>query len=260
MVGRVTRHFLALIGVGLVGGFLSGLFGIGGGILMVPLLLLFLRIDQRHASALSLAGVLPAAIVGSITYASQGTVDVLAAVFIAVGGIGGALIGTRLLPIVPLGVLRWLFIGLLLLTALRMFLDLPVGHYAGMNPGIAVALVALGLVVGTAAGLLGVGGGVLFVPALVSIFGFDPVVAKGISLLAMIPTSITGTISNVRARLVRPVDGLVLGMAAAVASFPGSLLAHTLSARVSNVLFAILVLVIAVQLIVRAWRLRARPA
>lgn len=256
----MTRHFLALVGVGLVGGFLSGLFGIGGGILMVPLLVLLLRIDQRHASALSLAGVLPAAVVGSVTYAVQGSVDVLVSALIAAGGVVGALIGTRLLRSLPLGALRWMFVALLLLVAVRMFIDLPAGDRVELTPWSALALVLLGLVVGIASGLFGIGGGVLIVPALVGLFGFDPVAAKGASLLAMIPTSITGTIANTRAHLVRPLDGLVLGGAAAAASFPGALLAHQIPARLANILFAILVLAAAVQLGVRAWRMRARPA
>jgi uncharacterized membrane protein YfcA len=90
----------------------------------------------------------------------------------------------------------------------------------------------------------------------VSLFGFDPIVAKGTSLLVMIPTSISGTIANWRAKLVRPIDGLVLGGAAALASFPGALIAHVLPTRLSNILFAILVLIAAVQLAIRAWRLR----
>lgn len=252
----MTRRILALIAIGIVGGFLSGLFGIGGGILMVPLLVLLLKVDQRHASALSLAGVLPAAIVGSITYATIGSIDLLAAGFVAVGGVVGALIGTRLLRAIPLGWLRWLFVVLLLLVAVRMFIDLPIGEHVPLTPWSAIGLVALGLAVGIASGLFGIGGGVLIVPALVSLFGFDPIVAKGTSLLAMIPTSISGTIANWRAKLVRPVDGLVLGSAAALASFPGSLIAHVLSARLSNVLFAILVLIAAVQLGIRAWRMR----
>ncbi|MGX5681714.1 sulfite exporter TauE/SafE family protein [Schumannella luteola] len=254
----MTRRILALIGIGLIGGFLSGLFGIGGGILMVPLLILILKVDQRHASALSLAGVLPAAIVGSITYAASGTVDYLAGAFIAVGGIVGALIGTRLLRTVPLGWLRWMFVVLLLLVAVRMFIELPAATHQGVTVVSALLLVALGLVVGVASGLFGIGGGVLIVPALVSLFGFDPVIAKGTSLLSMIPTSISGTINNWRGKLVKPIDGLVMGSAAALASFPGALLAHVIPARLSNVLFAILVVAAALQLAWRAWKLRAK--
>lgn len=254
----MTRRILALIAIGLVGGFLSGLFGIGGGILMVPLIIFFLKFDQRHASALSLTAVLPAAIVGSITYGVSGHVDILAAAFIAVGGIVGALIGTRLLRVLPLGWLRWMFVVLLLLVAVRMFIELPPGAHVELTPWIAVALVGLGLVVGIASGLFGIGGGVLIVPALISLFGIDPVLAKGTSLLAMIPTSITGTISNTRAKLVKPLDGLIAGSAAALASFPGALLAQYLPAHLSNILFAVLVLFAASQLALRAWRLRKK--
>ena len=157
---RVTRRVLSLIGIGLLGGFLSGTFGIGGGILMVPLFVLILGIDQRHASALSLTAVLPAAIVGSITYGVQGDVDVIAAALIAIGGIGGALIGTRLLRTVPLGWLRWGFVVLLLLVAVRMVIEVPEGteHIEFGAPSI-LGLIALGLIVGIASGLFGIGGG-----------------------------------------------------------------------------------------------------
>ena len=253
----MTRRVFALIGIGLLGGFLSGVFGIGGGILMVPLLVLLLKVDQRHASALSLAAVLPAAIVGSITYGVQGHVDILAAAIIAVGGIAGALIGTRLLRTLPLGWLRWGFVVLLVLVAIRMFIDVPEGteHFEFTVLSV-IGLVALGLVVGIASGLFGIGGGVIIVPSLIGLFGIGELIAKGTSLLAMVPTSITGTISNWRSKLVKPLEGLIMGAAAAAASFPGVLVAHQLPARVSNVLFAILVLIAAVQLAIKAWRAR----
>ncbi len=253
----MTRRVLALIGIGLLGGFLSGLFGIGGGILMVPLLVLLLHLDQRRASALSLAGVLPAAIVGSISYGVAGHLDLLAAVFIAIGGIVGALVGTRLLRSMPLGWLRWGFVALLVAVAVKMLIDVPESHTTiEFTPWAVAGLIGLGLVVGVASGLFGIGGGVIIVPGLVGIFGVSELVAKGTSLLAMVPTSITGTVANTRARLVKPLDGLLLGAAAAAASFPGALLAHHLPTRISNLLFAALVLFAAVQLAIRAWRLR----
>jgi uncharacterized membrane protein YfcA len=254
----MTRRILALLAIGLVGGFFSGLFGIGGGILMVPLFVFLLKLDQRHASALSLIAVLPAAIVGSITYGFAGHIDVLAAACMGLGGVAGSIVGTRLLRTLPLGWLRWMFVVLLVLVAIRMFIALPAGEPLVFSPWIAVALVGIGIVVGVASGLLGIGGGVLIVPALVSIFGFDSVIAKGTSLLAMIPMSITGTINNTRAKLVKPVDGLIAGSAAALASFPGALLAHQIPSHLSNILFAILVLFAASQLGWRAWKLRKK--
>lgn len=194
---------------------------------------------------------------GSVTYGIEGHVDILAAALVAVGGIAGALIGTRLLRTLPLGWLRWGFVALLLVVAVRMFIDVPESA-AHIEFGVwsVVGLIGLGLVVGVASGLFGIGGGVIIVPALIGLFGVSELVAKGTSLLAMVPTSITGTISNTRARLVKPVEGLVMGVAAAVASFPGALVAHQLPTRLSNVLFALLVLFAAVQLAIRAWRAR----
>ena len=125
-----------------------------------------------------------------------------------------------------------------------------------VTPLVAVALVAIGVVVGVASGLFGIGGGVIIVPSLVGFFGVSELIAKGTSLLAMIPTSITGTIANTRARLVKPMDGLILGAAAALASYPGVVVAHLLPTLVSHILFAALVLFAATQLAIKAWRAR----
>ena len=161
----MTRRILALIAIGLVGGFLSGLFGIGGGVLMVPLLILVLKVDQRHASAMSLLAVLPAAIVGAITYGFEGHVDLIAAALIAAGGIVGALIGTRLLRKLSLAWLRWLFIAFLLLMAIRMLIEMPEGTTRfEFTPIVVAGLLGLGVIVGIASGLFGIGGGVIFVP------------------------------------------------------------------------------------------------
>ncbi|MCC6269780.1 MAG: sulfite exporter TauE/SafE family protein, partial [Microbacteriaceae bacterium] len=69
--GRIIR--LALIG--LIVGFFSGLFGVGGGIVLVPLLIVVVGYGQRRASGTSLAAVLPTAISGTVSYASHGSVD-----------------------------------------------------------------------------------------------------------------------------------------------------------------------------------------
>ncbi|MEP6842563.1 MAG: sulfite exporter TauE/SafE family protein [Pseudolysinimonas sp.] len=251
-----TRRVLALILVGVIGGLLSGAFGVGGGVVMVPLLLWLTEMDQRHAAATSLVAIVPAAIVGSITYGAGGHVDVVAAILIAVGGVGGSLIGTRLLRTLPLGWLRWLFIALLLVVAVRLFIETP-SRGAGFEwtPVTIVGLVVLGLVMGIASGLFGIGGGVLVVPVLVALFGVSDLLAKGVSLLAIIPTATTGTVANARAGLVRVSDGVIVGVAAVLASFGGVAIALLLTPRLSSVLFAILILATVAQLIVRAIRL-----
>ncbi len=107
---------------------------------------------------------------------------------------------------------------------------------------------------GIAAGMFGVGGGVIAVPVLVAFFGVSDLVAKGTSLIAMIPTATTGTIANTRAGLVRLGDALIVGAAAVVASFGGVALAFLLPPRVSAVLFGILMIVVAIELSLRTIR------
>ena len=84
-----------LIAIGLAAGLLSGLFGIGGGTIIVPALALWLGMPQRLAAGTSVAAILPAAAVGAISYAVQGNVDWTAALCLAVGIVAGAQLGTR---------------------------------------------------------------------------------------------------------------------------------------------------------------------
>lgn len=256
-----ARHILLLILVGAIGGTFSGALGVGGGVIMVPLLLTLLDFDQRRAAATSLAAIIPSSIAGSITYTVAGHTDLVAAVLIAVGGIAGTLVGTRLLRTLPLGWLRWGFIALLLLIAARMFFIVPQrGEQIDLSPLSIAGLLVLGVVIGIASGLFGIGGGVLIVPLLVALFGASDLVAKGTSLLAVVPISIVGSIANLRSRLMRPLDGLVIGLAAVAASFGGAAIAFALPPTVSSIVFAVFVTVVAIQLIVRTIRQRRAGA
>lgn len=251
---------LVLLAIGLIGGLLSGAFGVGGGIILVPLLVTFAGLDQRRASAASLLAILPTSIAGSITYIANGEIDFVAAAFIAVGAIGGAVIGANLLKRIPIVWLRWSFIALLLIVAVRLlFVEPERGEPLALTPWLAVAYLALGLVMGIASGLLGVGGGIIAVPALVGIFGVSDLIAKGTSLLVMIPTTITGTVTNYRNGLVNLRTGLIVGAAAAVASVGGAYIALALPSRLAAILFSILLVGIAIQLTVRAIRAQRKP-
>jgi uncharacterized membrane protein YfcA len=238
--------------IGAVGGLLSGAFGVGGGILMVPLLITFAAMDQRRASATSLAAIVPTAVVGSITYLANGEVDLLAALFVAAGGILGSWLGATLLKRLPLGWLRWMFIALLVAVAIRMLFVVPVRGTGNveLDTGTIIALVALGLVIGIASGLFGIGGGLVMVPAFIALLGMSDLVAKGTSLAVMIPTAVSRVV-DLRA-------AAIAGVAAMIASFGGVWIAHLLSPELSTWLFAALVVVAAVQLSVRALRSRQK--
>jgi uncharacterized protein len=91
-------HLVLLAGIGLAAGVLSGLFGVGGGIIMVPAMVLLARMAQQRASATSLAAIVPIAAVGAVIFGSGNSVDLLAAVVLVIGSLTGVQLGTRLMP------------------------------------------------------------------------------------------------------------------------------------------------------------------
>ena len=118
--------------------------------------------------------------------------------WLAVGGVAGAVVGTQLLHVLPQRTLGLLFAAVLIVSAVRLFVDVDADGRAALSTGSAVALVAVGLATGILAGLLGVGGGIVMVPAMIILFGIPPVVAKGTSAAVIVPTAVMGTWRNRR--------------------------------------------------------------
>lgn len=244
---------LALLGA--LTGLLSGLFGVGGGILLVPLLVGMLGFEQRLAAGTSIAAILPAATIGAISYGIQGNVDWLAAAALAIGMVLGAQVGSYLLARAPIVFLRWLFMVFLLGVVISLWFVVPQrGDSIEMTVLLFIVLVATGLATGIASGLLGVGGGVIIVPVLMFFFGASDLVAKGTSLVMLVPGSVSGTLANSRRRNVDMRSAVVLGIAASVLAPVGSLVAANITPFVSNALFSILLGLILIQMLVRTVR------
>jgi uncharacterized membrane protein YfcA len=109
--------------IGLVGGVLSGLFGIGGGLVIVPALILLAGMTAKQAAGTSLAALLlPVGILGAMEYWRAGHVNVQMALLVAVGLLVGAFIGARLAVGLPNELLQRAFGVLLLLVGLRLAL------------------------------------------------------------------------------------------------------------------------------------------
>jgi uncharacterized protein len=243
-------RFALTVAVGLAAGFLSGLFGIGGGILVVPGLVLVLKLSQRLAHGTSLGAIVPISVAGLIGYAVDHNVDWAAGGLIIVGAVVGAAIGARLLGRLPERTLRYAFALFLIATAIRLFINSssPPGR-GPIDVWLGLALVGLGLASGILAGLLGVGGGIIIVPVLVVAFGVPSVIAKGTSLLVIIPTAISGTFVNRRRRNVDLVVAAIVGLSGAAAAYGGAKLSANISAELSSILFGALLMVVAVRLL-----------
>ena len=115
-----------------------------------------------------------------------------------------------------------------------------------------LAVLAIGFVAGMAAGLLGIGGGALFVPALVLFLGLSQLEAQATSLLAIVPVALVGAARQHRYGNLRVRDGLVMGVLATAGAAGGVALANALPERALEISFAMLHFVVAAQLARRA--------
>lgn len=250
-------YWLGLIVIGLAAGLLSGMFGVGGGTVIVPLLVLLLHFDQRRAAGTSLAAIVLLASVGVIAYGASGSVAWIPALILAAGAIVGAQLGTWLLPRISQNALRWGFVVFLAVVIVSLFLVIPSrGAQLELTWYAILGLAGLGLFTGVLAGLIGVGGGVVVVPVLMLVFGTSDLEAKGTSLLMMIPTAISGTIGNLRRHNVDLPAAGVVGLAGCATTALGAWLATLSDPFLANVLFAAFLAIIAVQLAIKSLRSR----
>jgi uncharacterized protein len=127
------------------------------------------------------------------------------------------------------------------------------GLVLGISAGHVAIAIAVGLAAGVLAGLFGVGGGILFVPALTIVLGLEQHEAQATSLLAIIPTVAVGTWRQQRYGNVRWRSAVALGLAGIAGVVAGGFLAESLSGGVLRRLFGALLLLTAAQLAWRAW-------
>ena len=117
---------ISLIIIGFFSGMLSGLLGVGGGIIIVPCLVFFLAFNQKMAQGTSLALLtIPVVILGMLQYYKEGYVDFRVVVFLAIGFIVGAFFGGKIAISISEELLRKIFSVVLLIVALKLFFSKP---------------------------------------------------------------------------------------------------------------------------------------
>lgn len=232
--------------VGLLAGILAGMFGVGGGFLMVPLYVLWMGLDQRRSHATSLAAVLPIAVAGAIGYSTSGHVDWHAVAALLVGSVFGALYGVKLLGQVSLKFLQLGFAGLLYLSAMRLIWSSS-PHQLLEGPAAMIFLVMVGFFAGVMSGLFGVGGGIVMVPALIIASGMDSLTARGTSLAVIVGSAISGTFANYRKGNIDVPFALLTGLAGVPATFVGVFLSQQVPQRLALILFSFILIAIATQ-------------
>jgi hypothetical protein len=123
-----------------------------------------------------------------------------------------------------------------------------------------ILAIVMGAAAGVVSGMLGVGGGILFVPALTLVLSLSQVKAEATSLLAIIPVALVGAARQYSYGNVRVRDGAVIGALSAVGVLGGVALANVLPQRALKIGFAVLLVLVAAQILRRYWRARRAPA
>ena len=228
----MKRDLLIGVAAGACAGVLAGFFGVGGGVVMIPLMVAFLGATQHKAHGTSLAIMVFIALFGAAQYVLNGYIEWKLVAGLAVGSVAGAVIGARLMMKVPAYLLRRVFGFIMIAAALKMLLWTSQG--TGVAPGNPVTIVALVIVIGLSsgvlAGMLGVGGGIFLVPGMVLFLGQSQHVAQGVSMATIVATATAGAIvhrrqGNVDMRLV-----LLITPSAVAFGFLGAWLADKVDA------------------------------
>jgi len=220
--------------VGLCAGGFGGLVGLGGGVVMIPLMVGLGGLRQREAHGTSLVALVFTGMVGAATYAMRGAVDLEAALLLAATATLTARLGARYAHALPEWKLRRSF-GAFLLAVTVLLLAKPwlAGAAGAESHGLAKAavLLAAGAFTGFLSGMMGVGGGTIMVPAMVLLVGMPQVMAQGSSLLAMVPAGAVG--AHAHWKLGNVVKALLPGLIPGILA--GTFLGSSLALRLPEV-------------------------
>jgi hypothetical protein len=181
--------------IGFAAGTLSGLFGVGGGIVTTPAIQYLLGATPIQAVATPLPVIFPTSLTGAYSYARAGEIDVRAAIWAAGPGVLGTVGGAALTDVVNADVLLLITAALLGWVAIRV---LRGGQSQAREQRATSAwrFGAVGLAAGFVSGLLGVGGGIVMVPAFTTLLGMPLKRALGTSLAVISVLAIPGTITH----------------------------------------------------------------
>lgn len=251
-----TADRLRAVAAGVGAGIAGGLFGVGGGIILIPILVGLWGLTQHQAHGTSLAVIGATAVTSIVVYGTHANVAWSTAAIVALASIVTARYGARLAKRTSPGGLARVFAAFLVLVAVRLLwkapapTDGPLGH--GL-PGLAFDLV-LGAAVGLLSGYMGVGGGILAVPAFTLLLGMTQQAAQGTSLAVIMAAAPAGALEHSRHGNVvgRLVPWLAVGAAVGgpLASWLAQGLPHETLARA----FAVFLLANAVHIWLRARR------
>ena len=242
--------------LGIIAGILSGLFGIGGGIVMVPALITFFGMEILDANAISLAAMLlPVGIFGVIAYYKAGLVNLKESLWISLGLFIGSFVGGEFAVNINEGVLAKLYAGILFFIAISYFDILY--YFKKKNEPKPIqnptksrsynAFILVGISAGIFAGLFGKGGGIIIVPILIAFFNYDGKTATATSLTALqLPVGLPSIIIYARNGHLNIVFALIIALGIVIGVFFGTKAGIKLPTSVFKKVYAVFLFGVAI--------------
>jgi len=211
---------ITLILVGVLVGTLSGFFGIGGGMILIPILML-LGIDIKTAIGISIVQMVFSSIYGSYLNHKKGSLVIGEGIWVGVGGFVGGFIGAYVSLLVPESILEYLFLSLLIFALYRLFSAKVKDDNSVVKTLDPLVLFTVGGIIGLFAISLGVGGSILLTPILAGFLHYPIKKAVSAGLFFVVFSSLAGLISHLSVGHVDLEKGLFVAVASLLGVFIG---------------------------------------
>jgi len=212
-----------LICLGLVVGLLSGFFGIGGGTILIPLLLL-LGYDTKTAIGISVVQMVFSSVFGSYLNNKKGTLDTVMVATIGAGGFLGAFLSGKITANIDDFVLEIVFLLFVVFAILRLFFQTK--EYKNEKQTNKAVLFVIGFFIGIASMTIGVGGSIILVPVLVGFLHIPLKKATSAGLFFVVFSSVSGLISHSLNGHVDYKSGIIIGLASLIGVYMGIYMKH----------------------------------
>ena len=246
-----NRSVAAFAALGVAAGFASSFLGIGGGLVIVPVLTTLMRFPLKRAIGTSLAAIIVVSAVGVATESIVRGENIhwATAAVLTAGALFGSWWGAGMLNRIPAGALRWMLAATLILAALRMSGIVNIGPstapFASWNSaGGPAATVALGVLAGITSTLFGIGGGLVVVPGLTILFhDFAFHGARATSLAMIVPTSAFGALLHNRMSNIDLKAAMMIVPCSVIGAVTGVIVVNRLPDRPLRYVFAVFLLI-----------------
>jgi uncharacterized membrane protein YfcA len=262
-------EIIGLAATGFFAGIFGTMIGIGGGVIFVPIFLLVFHYTSLQAAGTSLFAVFFNALSGTISYLRQKRVDIKSGIKFMLATIPGAFLGTWLSQYLSSNVFGTIFAFLLIIMSAYLFLRKEPhikkvgainhtraiadahGHFFEYSPKLGRGI-ALSFLVGVLSSLLGIGGGIIHVPAMIYFLGFPVHIATATSHFVLAGSSFFGSISHLAAGHVLILPAIIVGGAAIPGALIGAAISHRLKGRLIIRLLAVVLAFLGLRLLLKS--------